>query len=64
MKLEIDLAQLKTTNVKDKSFSVRIPFEDFKKLKAYNPNISHTIRVLITEFLTQAEKDKKQWTRK
>lgn len=64
MKLEIDLTQLEVKGVKDKSFSVRIPAEDFRKLKSYNPNISHTIRVLITEFLAQAEKDKKQWIRK
>lgn len=64
MKLEIDLEQLDSRGVKDKNFSIRIPLDDFKKLKAYNSNVSHTIRVLINEFLNQAEKEKKQWTRK
>lgn len=64
MKLEINLSQLEPLSIKDKSFSVRVPLEHFEKLKKYNPNISHTIRVLISEFLQQAEREKKEWTRK
>lgn len=64
MKLEINLKQIQDHSIKDKMITIRIPMDEFDRLKKINANISHTIRVLVTQFLAETEKERKQWTRK
>jgi len=63
MKLDVNLKQLTTTEVNDKTICLRIPQEDFEDLKAINGNISQVVRGLIEQFLEQYKQENRKWTR-
>ena len=64
MKLEIDREQLEERKVKDKIIAFRIPETEYNALKSYHPNLSKTVRNLVTQFITELVKEKGKWTRK
>lgn len=65
MKIQIDLSKTLKPKVKDKHLGIRIPHQDYQILKNYNDNVSHTIRSLISQFVSQLHQtNNSKWTHK
>lgn len=64
MKLNVDLEQLTEKSTNDKTVCVRLPVEDYERLKGFHDNVSQVVRGLISQFIEQVDSSKRKWVKK
>lgn len=64
MKFNVDLLQLTEKKTNDRTICIRLPEEDFEKIKNFHSNVSLVLRGLICQFIEQLDQKNKRWIKK